>query len=119
MVAGNSAGRVAVARETDRGNSRFGVSLVGQVVSSILTPSPSTEDNIHMTELEHKQYGVSFGVSLLGIPQYKFYTRNGKKFLRNYRRAVKDGLTVLDLQRILNKQMSERITHELATNVYS
>lgn len=72
-----------------------------------------------MTEFEYKEYGMSFGVSSLGIPQYKFYMRNGKQFLRNYRRAVKDGLTVIDLQRIFNKQMSERITRELATNVYS
>lgn len=72
-----------------------------------------------MAEFEYKESGVTFGISQLGIPQYKFYTRNGKQFLRNYKRAVKDGLTVLDLQRILNKQMSERITHELATNVYS
>lgn len=68
---------------------------------------------------EHKEYGVTFGISQIGIPQYKFYTRNDKKFLRNYRRPVKDGLTILDLLRILNKQMSERLTHELSINVYS
>lgn len=72
-----------------------------------------------MTDFKHKEYGMTFGISSLGIPQYKFYTRNGKKFLRNYRRAVKEGLTVLDLQYILNKQMAERITHELSVNVYS
>ena len=72
-----------------------------------------------MTEFKHKEYGVSFGISQIAIPQYKFYTRGGKKFLRNYRRPVKDGLTILDLQRILNKQLQAAMLQNLNTNLYS
>lgn len=72
-----------------------------------------------MSEFKHTESGVSFGISQIGIPQYKFYTRNGKEFLRNYKRPVKGGLTIIDLQRIMNARMNRLLADNLQTNVYS
>lgn len=47
-----------------------------------------------------------WGRSPMLMKRFKTYTRNGKVFIRDYKREVKDGLCTLDLQKILNAQWS-------------
>lgn len=59
-----------------------------------------------MTSCENSKPKVN---SLLSMKRFKFYTRNGKKFIRDYRREVKDGLNVLDLQKIENARLTNML----------
>lgn len=57
--------------------------------------------------------------SIIGNPmrRFKYYTRNGKKSLRDYRRDIDGGMSVMDLQRMANKQLSEMVNN-MTPNVY-
>lgn len=51
--------------------------------------------------------------------EYKQYTRNGKKFWRNYGRNVKGGITSVELMQLHIEAHKEYMTTNLATNIYS
>ncbi len=50
-----------------------------------------------------------WGESPMMVRRYKTYKRNGKTFIRDYKRTVKGGMNVLDIQRWLNKIMTEAL----------
>lgn len=57
-------------------------------------------------------------MSILTMRRFKTYKRNGKPFIRDYKREVDGGMNAMDLQRLRNKQLTEAMLHMMPT-VYS
>lgn len=78
-----------------------------------------TDESDDMTDFQYQQASINYGISRIGLRCFKFYERGGKKFLRNYKRNVKDGLDILDLQKILNKKLSIQLAEGFGVQCYS
>lgn len=59
-----------------------------------------------MDEERERVMEAVYGISPLRIRRFKTYKRGGKTFIRDYKREIKGGLSVLDLQKMENKRLT-------------
>lgn len=53
-----------------------------------------------------------------GMRRYGYYRRNGKRFIRNYGRNIKNGLSLLDLVRDKLKESRDEMYQAMIQDIY-